>query len=140
MAAGMKARVAKVTGDAFATQQQGYMRTQGVLDMPKADELAKLSARSDPSAVAQYMADVLALDLRPGLARISAPVLVIAPYFEPDASQDELTEKAKVEYYKSLMAGTPKADVVSVSPARHFAMFDQPRKVADIIRRYLNTL
>lgn len=140
MAEGMKASAAKVSTAAFAEQQQQYMRTQGVLDMPKADELARLSARSDPAAVAQYTADVLALDLRPGLPRITAPVLVVAPYFEPDASQDDLTEAAKVEYYKSLMTGTPEVEVVPVSPARHFAMFDQPRKVADIIRRYLNSL
>jgi pimeloyl-ACP methyl ester carboxylesterase len=140
MAEGMRAGAAKVSAEAFAKQQQQYMRTQGVLDMPKADELARLSARSDPAAVAQYMADVLALDLRSGLPRIGAPVLVLAPYFDPDASQDDLTEPAKVAYYTSLMAGTPKVEVVAVSPARHFAMFDQPRKVADIIRRYLNSL
>lgn len=140
MAEGMKAHAAQVSAAAFAAQQQQYMRTQGVLDMPKADELARLSARSDPGAVAQYMADVLALDLRPGLARIGAPVLVVAPYFEPDASQDGLAEPAKLAYYKSLMAGTPKLEVAAISPARHFAMFDQPRKLADIIRRYLNAL
>lgn len=140
MAEGMKAGAAKVSAAAFAAQQQQYMRTQGVLDMPKAAELARLTARSDPAAVAQYMADVLALDLRPGLARITAPVLVVAPYFEPDASQDELTKQAKVEYYTSLMKGTPKLDVVAVAPARHFAMFDQPRQLADIVRRYLDSL
>lgn len=39
-----------------------------------------------------------------------------------------------------LMAGTPKVGVISVSPTRHFAMFDQPQLVADAIRSYLNTL
>jgi pimeloyl-ACP methyl ester carboxylesterase len=86
------------------------------------------------------MAEVFVLDLRPGLARIKAPVLVIAPYFEPDASQIGVTSAMKVEYYKSLMAGTPKVEVVPVSPARHFAMFDQPRQLNDAIRRYLKAL
>jgi len=140
MAQSMKAGMAMQGADAFARQQQQYMRTQGVLDMSKADELARLSARSDPAAVAQYMADALALDLRPGLPRITAPVLVLAPYFEADASQVNLTEAAKAAYYKSLLAGTPTAEVVAVAPARHFAMFDQPRKVADVIRRFLNSL
>jgi pimeloyl-ACP methyl ester carboxylesterase len=30
--------------------------------------------------------------------------------------------------------------VISVSPARHFVMFDQPQRVADAIRNYLNAL
>lgn len=136
----MKARMAKVTPQMFALQQQQYMRGIGVLDMPKADELAQLSSRSDPAAVAQYIADVMALDLRQDLGRISVPVLLVAPYFEPDASQDGQTRDAKVAYYRQLMPGTQKLTVVSVSPARHFMMFDQPNQVTDIVRNYLDKL
>lgn len=137
----MKARV-PLDADAFAAQQQQYMRGIGVLDMGKADELAKLTARSDPAAVARYVGDTLglAIDLRPELPKIAAPVLVLAPYFEPDASQHGITAPAMAEYYKSVMAGVPKVEVVTVTPARHFAMFDQPRQVADAIRRFLNSL
>jgi pimeloyl-ACP methyl ester carboxylesterase len=136
----MKARVPLDAG-AFAAQQQQYMRGIGVLDMGKADELAKLTARSDPAAVARYVGDALglAIDLRPELAKIAAPVLVMAPYFEPDASQNGITAQAMADYYKSVMAGVPKVEVVTVAPARHFAMFDQPRQVADAIRRFLNS-
>jgi pimeloyl-ACP methyl ester carboxylesterase len=140
MAEDMKKRMARITPAGFASQQQQYMRGVGVIDMGMADELAQLTERSDPAAVAQYVGDVLALDLRPGLARISAPMLVVAPYFEPDAGQDNVTEAKRVEYYKSLMAGAPKAEVVALAPARHFAMFDQPARLAEIIRNYLNKL
>lgn len=136
----MKAQAASVDGAAFADYQQRYMRTIGVLDMPKADELARLTAKSDPAAVAQYIADTLALDLRPGLARITAPVLVVAPYFQPDAMQQEQSQQAKIDYYKTLLAGTPKLEVIGIAPSRHFVMFDQPRQLADAIRRYLATL
>jgi pimeloyl-ACP methyl ester carboxylesterase len=140
MAEGMKARMAGLSPAAFAAQQQQYMRGIGVVDMVKADELAKLTARSDPAAVAQYMADLLALDMRGGLGKIKAPVLVVSPFFEPDASQQGLTAQAKADYYKSLMAGTPKVEVVSISPSRHFVMFDQPQQLADAIRRYLKSI
>jgi pimeloyl-ACP methyl ester carboxylesterase len=140
MAQGAKARVAGVTAAAFGEQQQRYMRGIGVLDMDKADELAKLSAKSDPAAVGQYVADTLAVDLRPGLGQISAPVLLLAPYFEADAAQRQISQQDTVEYYKMLMAGTPRLDVVSISPSRHFAMFDQPAQVADAIRAYLKSL
>jgi pimeloyl-ACP methyl ester carboxylesterase len=136
-AAGMKARLAGQNQAIFAAQQQGYMRTIGAVDMGKADDLALLTGRSDPASVGQYAADVLELDLRPGLKAIQAPVLVISPFFEPDAGQQGLTANAKAEYYRSLLDGAPKVAVVTVSPARHFAMIDQPQQVNDAIRKYL---
>lgn len=140
MAGSMKARMAPANPAMFALQQQQYMRSVGVTDMARADELAKLSGKSDPGAVMDYMAETFTLDLRAELPKITAPVLLIAPYFEEDDSQHQLTESAKRAYYASLMEGTPKVEVVTVSPARHFAMFDQPQKVADAIRAYLKAL
>jgi pimeloyl-ACP methyl ester carboxylesterase len=140
MAAGVKVRMAGANAQVFASQQQAYMRVAGVVDMGKADDLAKLTSRSDPASVAQYMADDLELDLRPGLQNIQAPVLVISPFFEPDAAQQGMTAQAKAEYYRSLLAGAPKVDVVTVTPARHFAMIDQPQHVNDAIRTYLQSL
>jgi pimeloyl-ACP methyl ester carboxylesterase len=140
MAQGAKARVAGISAAAFGEQQQRYMRGIGVLDMDKADELARLSARSDPAAVGQYVADTLAVDLRPGLGKIGAPVLLLAPYFEADAAQRQISQQDTVDYYKRLMEGTPRLEVVSITPSRHFAMFDQPAQVADAIRAYLKSL
>jgi pimeloyl-ACP methyl ester carboxylesterase len=124
----------------FAQQQQAYMRRIGVLDMPKADALAQLTARSDPTSVGAWAADVLTLDLRPGLKTIQAPVLTIVPYLDLDSAQQGLTPAAKADYYRALMEGTPKLQVVTVAPARHFAMFDQPQAVIAAIRTFLGTL
>ena len=124
----------------FGAQQQDYMRGTGVVDMARADELARLSARSDPMAVTRYMAETIGLDLRSALPAISAPVLVISPYFQVDAEQMRMTEEAKTAYYQALMEGTPNVKVVSVAPARHFAMFDQPQKVNDAIGDFLGSL
>lgn len=136
----MKAQVASMPPEAFAGQQRQYMQTIGVRDMNMAAALAQLSAKSSPAAVAQAMSDVLSLDLRPGLSRINVPVLEIAPYFDADAMQIGLTEEAKVEYYKSLLEGAPKAEVVAISPSRHFVMFDQPQKLVETIRSFLSEL
>jgi pimeloyl-ACP methyl ester carboxylesterase len=142
MAEGMKARMAGTNAQVFAAQQQAYMRGVGVVDMGKADDLAKLTARSDPASVAQYMADDLKLDLRPGLKNIVAPVLLIAPWFDLDKTVQgqTITQADKLEYYRGLMAGTPKLEVATVAPARHFAMIDQPQQVNDAIRKYLSSL
>jgi pimeloyl-ACP methyl ester carboxylesterase len=139
-AEGMKARMAGMTQALFAAQQQAYMRTIGVVDMGKADDVALLTGRSDPASIGQYAADVLALDLRPGLKDIAVPVLVIAPWFEPDGAQQGLSAAAKADYYRALMAGTPKVETVTVAPARHFAMIDEPLQVNAAIRKYLSSL
>jgi pimeloyl-ACP methyl ester carboxylesterase len=78
--------------------------------------------------------------MRPGLAAIKVPVLVIAPYFDPDASQRGLTRDMATAYYTSLMAGTSKLQVVSIAPSRHFVMFDQPEMLADTVRAWLQSL
>lgn len=136
----MKARLAGANASLFASQQQGYMRTIGVMDMGKADDIALLTGRSDPASVGQYAADVIELDLRPGLKNIQAPVLVISPFFDIDGGAQGLTADAKADYYRALMQGAPKVEVVTVAPARHFAMIDQPQQVNDAIRKYLASL
>ena len=128
------------TAEAFAAQQQQYMRGTGTLDMARADELAKLSGKSDAAAVMRYMADGVGVDFRSVLPSIKAPVLLIVPFSPVDASQQPMDEAGKAAYYKTLMQGTPEVTVKSVSPARHFAMFDQPQMVADAIRAYLKVL
>jgi pimeloyl-ACP methyl ester carboxylesterase len=136
----MKTRLAGANAALFASQQQGYMRTIGVMDMGKADDIALLTGRSDPASVGQYAADVLEMDLRPGLKNIAAPVLVISPFFDADGGPQGLTADAKADYYRALMQGAPKVEVVTVAPSRHFAMIDQPQQVNDAIRKYLSSL
>ncbi|MES2759228.1 MAG: alpha/beta hydrolase [Pseudomonadota bacterium] len=140
MAAGFKARMPVSDHQAFAFQQQQYMRGMGVTDMARADELAKLSARSEPAAMLAAMGEVLELDLRPSLPDLKVPVLLIAPYFEPDSTQMGMTREAKTAYYASLMAGTPQLQVVSIAPARHFVMIDQPQMLADALRAFFKAL
>jgi pimeloyl-ACP methyl ester carboxylesterase len=136
----MRERIAPQLPERFAAQQRAYLRTIGVVDMGKADDLARLTARSDPASVARYAADVLALDLRPGLKRIAAPVLLIMPFFDVDAEPAAQTESGKADYYRALMAGTPNLQLATVAPARHFAMIDQPQMVDDALGAYLARL
>jgi pimeloyl-ACP methyl ester carboxylesterase len=140
MAAGMKARMAAADPAAFAKQQQSYMRGAGVLDMAQADQLAQLSGRSDPAAVGTYVSEVLALDLRPQLAAITAPILLLTPYYGQDAMDARWTPDAKAAYYQSLLAGAPRVQVVPVPESRHFIMFDQPQILNKLLRDYLQAL
>ncbi|KQQ97488.1 alpha/beta fold hydrolase [Massilia sp. Leaf139] len=140
MAENMRQRMAAATPQAFAAQQRQYMRTIGVVDMGKADDLAQLTARSDPAAAAAYVGAVLARDLRAGLPKIQAPVMLMAPTYGPDAAATGMSAGEKLAYYRELMTGTPKLEVVQIDNARHFAMIDQPGAVHDALRRFLKTL
>jgi pimeloyl-ACP methyl ester carboxylesterase len=141
MADAMRQRMTAANPAAFAAQQKQYMRAIGTVDMGKADDLAQLTSRSDPAAVAAYVGAVLALDLRPGLPKITAPVLVLAPFYGPDsAALGGISSADKVAYYRELMTGTPKLEVAPIENARHFAMIDQPQAVNDALRRFLKTL
>jgi pimeloyl-ACP methyl ester carboxylesterase len=140
MTGAITGQVMAPTPTMFAAQQQQYMRGTGVIDMARADELARLTARSDPQAVARFMAEAISLDLRSMLPAIKAPVLVLSPYFLLDAEQLRQTEEAKTAYYRTLMQGTPNVTVISVGPARHFAMFDQPEQVNTAIAQFLKLL
>ncbi len=131
-------RMASSQPEAYAAQQRQYMRGQGVLDIGKADDITPLVLRSDREAVGAYVADLLALDLRPGLSKITAPVLVVAPFYQYDAAQDALTVNDKVEHYRMLVEGIPSVEVVPIAPSRHFLMIDQPLALAGILRRYLD--
>lgn len=131
-------RMAASRPDAYAAEQRQYMRGQGVLDIGKADDITPLLLRSDREAVGAYVANLLALDLRPGLSKISAPVLVVAPFYQYDAAQDALTVNDKVEHYRMLVEGIPSVEVVPIAPSRHFLMIDQPLALAGILRRYFD--
>lgn len=140
LAAGISGQLRAATPAMFAAQQKGYMRGTGVLDMARADELARLTATSDRDAVNRYMGEIMAQDLRPMLPKIKAPVLVISPYFAADGEQLQMSEQDKTGYYLSLMKGTPNVKVLPVSPARHFVMFDQPEKVNELIGDFVKAL
>jgi pimeloyl-ACP methyl ester carboxylesterase len=130
LADGVRAQLGGQTREQFEAGQQMYMRQIGTLNESTADEIARLTARSDIGAVADFGAQLMAQDLRPGLARIGVPVVAISPFHAPDMARFGIDEAGKTGYYRALLSGVKDLDVVSIGPARHFVMFDQPEKFA----------
>jgi pimeloyl-ACP methyl ester carboxylesterase len=128
-----RAQFAGLNREQFEASQQTYMRSVGVIDTAMADRLAKLASRSDVGATADFAAQVLLLDLRPKLASIRVPVVAVSPFHAPDLAAMGIDEAGKTQYYRFLLQGVEKLDVVSISPARHFVMFDQPEKFAEAL-------
>ncbi len=125
-----RAQLEGQTPEQFAAYQQTYMRQFGVIDEAVASRLAVESGRSNPRATADFAAQLLLLDLRPRLGSIKVPVIEISPFNAPDFAAMGVDEAGKTNYYRMLLQGVEKLEVISVSPARHFVMFDQPEKFA----------
>ena len=142
MAARIQQQMAALSPEQFAAQSLGYMQKIGVIDPQLAARYAPMNARSDVKASAQYMAEDMVADYRPGLKNANVPILEISPYNAPDFSQPPMamSEAQKTAYYESLLAGAPRANVVSISPSRHFVMLDQPQKFQRALDGFLTSL
>ncbi len=138
----MRAQMSQASPDQFLAQQRAYMQGTGLLDADAAKAYATLNARSDAVAVAAYMAADVAADYRPGLKDVAVPLLEISPYNAPDfsAAPMMMSEAQKTAYYQELLAGAPDATVLSISPARHFVMLDQPVRFREALLDFLQAL
>ena len=128
MAANARQQIAGQTPAQFAEYQRTYMKQVGSVDEAIASEIAEKSSRSDPGATAEFAAQVLLRDFRRELPGIKVPVVEISPFHAPDFARIGVDEAGKTGYYRALLAGIERLDVVSISPARHFVMLDQPEK------------
>lgn len=108
----------------FSAFEQQYMATVGASDEGVAKQLAALSARSDRSTVAAWLQADLATDLRPQLGKITAPLTEITGW----SPAEPYPEEQKTAFYRSLFAGAANVNVVTLSGAKHFVMFDQPER------------
>lgn len=126
----VRAQFAGQSPEQFAQAQQVYMKRIGSVDEAIAMKLAASSSRSNIGATADFAAQVMALDLRPRLGAISVPVVEISPFNAPDFAAMGVDEDRKTAYYRMLLAGVAKLEVVSIPRARHFVMFDQPEQFA----------
>ena len=140
LAASARAQLAGQTPAQFAEYQRAYMKQMGSIDEAIANSIAGQSARSDAGATAEFAAQLLLLDLRPQLPSIKVPVVEISPFYAPDLAAINVDEAGKTGYYRALLAGIARLDVVSISPARHFVMYDQPGKFAAALDRALESM
>ena len=140
----MHTQMAALTPAQFKAQQLQYMQQIGVIDPTMAEKYAAMTARSDPAATAQYMAEDVAADDRASLQHIDVPLLEISPYYAPDfekmaqaGHQPAFTGQQKADYYRQLLSGAPQLQVVSIAPSRHFVMLEQPQRFQTVIDSFL---
>jgi pimeloyl-ACP methyl ester carboxylesterase len=137
-AAQMTAAMASATTpEQFAAMEKNYVLPTLMTSPDDIAAVAPLTARSDPAATAAWTSEDIALDLRPQLTKVTAPLLVIAPYDAALEAKVLPDAAAKRGYYEALLANDPSANVQMIEPSRHFVMYDQPQKLHDAIAAFL---
>lgn len=98
--------------------------------------MAALVAKSDTKAVADWLQADLSADLRPQLRKSSVPFLEVMPYAQPYP----YAESDTLAFYKQMLGGVPTAQVLELTPARHYAMLDQPDKFDAMLAQFLSAI
>lgn len=108
------------------------------------DAVAAAGQGADVSASADYYQEVLEADLRPQLANLTVPLLVIVPFdgtLDPNNPQMPFATAAQKErFYAGLLANAKTAKVTVVNDSRHFVMYDQPEQLYTIVQNFLGQL
>ncbi|MBV8172862.1 MAG: alpha/beta hydrolase [Candidatus Eremiobacteraeota bacterium] len=119
-----------------------------VSDPARASEVADHSLRSDRTTLAGAMSEMSLEDLRPGLARIDKPMLVIAPVSaQAPYMNDQLRALAPAQldqtihdYYLSQYAGARSVTVQTIDNSKDFVMLDQPDALNAAIGTFLRSV
>lgn len=96
---------------------------------------------SDPQVGGRAMYEDLTADLRPALASINTPTLVLYAYDPtlvfPDGTKPtaEMADAAFRTSYRTM----PNVKLVRIDNTRHFIMSDQPERLDELLRAFLST-
>jgi pimeloyl-[acyl-carrier protein] methyl ester esterase len=134
MAAKMRDGVMAGAGPVTAASLEPQMKAMSK-DPATQHLVAEWGAVSDRKVVAQAMYDDLTLDLRPGLASIKTPILLLHPDNAPLGVPAGLMDKV----YTALYAPAPTVKTRIVDQSQHFVMLDQPQVFAEALDAFLAT-
>jgi pimeloyl-ACP methyl ester carboxylesterase len=103
-------------------KQQDATLTNWIDDKARRERAAKWGADSDQKTVAAAMADMLAHDLRPDLAKIKSRVLLVAaPVAFGAVTQDDAHKS-----YKAQVESIRDCTIAIAAKSKHFVMYDEP--------------
>ena len=119
MAKGVHDQMAAMTPEQLGAQMKQFLA--GMITKP--DDLQRMTdaaAKSDPGTIATAFGEMIALDLRPNLAKIAMPVTIVAA-----TDSTVPLDKLKSTWHAQVDA-IPHVDLEFVGGAKHFVMLDQP--------------
>jgi pimeloyl-ACP methyl ester carboxylesterase len=124
----MAASTAPVTAASLLPQMKAMSKDPATQMM-----VSEWGAVSDRSVVGRAMYDDLTLDLRPGLAAITTPIVLIYPDNTPLGVPAGMMEKIYPAVYAQATTVKPKL----VANSQHFVMLDQPQAFAEALDAFL---
>jgi len=133
MATGIRAHMATMSAAEYAAGEQTMVA--GMSNTPEGQKAAaESSLASDRAVVAEALYEDLLTDMRPEVAKIKTPTLVLYQY-DPTAKMPpaDAYEALVKEGYKTM----PNVTLVRVEGSRHFIMYDQPAKFDAAVEGFL---
>ncbi|WP_159732733.1 hypothetical protein [Methylosinus sp. Ce-a6] len=106
----------------FQATLRGFLAAR-MNDPWQAERFAERAARSDPTAIADFVVEMLSADRRSELSRLAASLLALA------ATDSYLSGRAEDDiraFYAGLLADAPTPTVAPLRGARHFVAVEQP--------------
>lgn len=131
-AAAMRDMLVATAGDPAKRAANAERTANGLAATP--DARAKVKAwgmAADPRVTGQAMYEDLTTDLRPDMAKITAPITLVYPW------SDALPKAVAEGLYKREYGAAPHVTFVDVPNAAHFVMLDQPKAFADALDTFL---
>jgi len=132
-AEGFKHAMLSMSADDYAAMQP-IVAAQMVKDADAQKLVAASSIASDRAVVVNAVMDGLGTDLRPDVAGIKTPTLMIYAY---DSTEQQPDPK---QYEAAVLAGykpMPNVTLVRIDDSRHFIMYDQPAKLDAALQGFL---
>jgi pimeloyl-ACP methyl ester carboxylesterase len=116
----MRTRALSTSDAAFEQQERGILATM-ITDPAQQQVALGWVMRSDRSAVADALVEIMTTDLRPRLAAITAPTLVVETWTGWGAGRESVEQNYARQY-----AELRGARFVVAATAKHFVMLDDP--------------
>ncbi len=127
IADGMRTQFGSIPDDQYNAMAP-MMAAQMVTDPAAQKLVAAASLASDRKVVVEAMAEDVATDLRPEVANIKVPALMLYPANSTAATQLAGGADKVDAIYQGQYKPMPNVTLVRIDGSRHFIMYDQPAK------------
>lgn len=111
--------------------------SQMITEPKQIDIVAGWAAHSDAAFIGQAVYDLMTTDLRPEIAKLRAPVLLVAAGKGFAASPEQLRERR--DLYEKQVETVPDHRVVVAANALHFIMYDDPEFLLHTMDEFLGS-
>ena len=119
-----RAKLERATKEEFLKAQRNLLTP--MLDADRLEGVMRWQADSDRLTIAKAKGEYFALDLRPEVPKVAAPILVLAAYNPAVYDRFQVSKAAFEERVKAQVAKAKAATVAVHGDCKHFIMYERP--------------